>query len=86
MLLYGLLKARNCVGFHAVSNPFLTVRNQFLYPLLNLVYNPFLILWERAAKTDVSALLIDLYELLGCKLAFILYQASADCKVPFAPA
>ena len=77
------VRSKTCVGFHTVSNSLLTVRDQFLYPLLNCVYGSFLFLWERTAKSDIGALLIDLYELLSCKLAFIRYQASADCKVPF---
>ena len=83
MLLYGLLEARPCIGFHTVSHSLFTVWNQFLDPLLNCAYGPFLFLWERTAKADVGALLIDLDKLLSCKLPFIRYQARPDCKVPF---
>ena len=38
---------------------------------------------EGAAETDEGALLIDLYELLRCKLPFIRHQTGANCKVPF---
>ena len=83
MVLHGLLEARPCIVFQTLSHSFFTVWNQFLYPLLNCVYGPFLFLWERTTKADVGTLLIDLDELLSSKLAFIRYQAGPNCKVPF---
>ena len=83
MVLHGLLEARSCIVFQTLSHSFFAVWNQFLYPLLNCVYGSFLFLWERTAKADIGALLIDLDELLSCKLSLIRYQAGPDCKVPF---
>ena len=83
MLLQGLFETRTCVAFQTVSHSLFTVWNQFLYPLLNCVYGSFLFLGERTAKADVGALLIDLDELLSCKLSFIRYQTGPDCKVQF---
>ena len=37
----------------------------------------------KSAEQCLTSLLIDLNELLSCKLAFIRYQARPDCKVSF---
>ena len=81
--LHGLFEGGICGRFHLLRNSLLKIRNQFLYPLLNLFYGLLLFHWERTAETDVGTLLIDLNELLSCKLAFIRYQARPDCKVSF---